>query len=45
LYIFLFLFMLVLGLDVATELGITSFLISISYSGGFAIASVIALGD
>jgi holo-[acyl-carrier protein] synthase len=32
-------------LDVATELGITSFLISISYSGGFAIASVIALGD
>lgn len=31
--------------DVATELGITSFLISISYSGGFAIASVIAVGD
>jgi holo-[acyl-carrier protein] synthase len=32
-------------LDVATGLGITRFLISISYSGGFAIASAIAVGD
>ena len=33
------------ALETATKLGITRWLISISYSGGFAVASVIAVED